>query len=613
MLKRIRYIVSYYATLVVAFILAKPLFLYFNSDSNHQFTTNDIADVIGHGLVLDGATAAYLTVIPWLLLTLSVWIRIPSLRRIYCVWYGLTAFTVALICVADTCLYSFWDFKLDATVLNYIDSPKNAIASVSTLYILLALAVITATASALFFLLKSLTPKTFVPLKSLRLRIGGSLLMLLAGGLLFLAIRGGIGKSTANIGMVYYSENQYLNHAAVNPAFSLFYSMGKTENFADNCNFYPEPVRKELFEALGYNTESQTTDTLLRTRRPHVLIILMEGFGASFVGELGGTPGITPQFDRLCREGILFTQCYGNSYRTDRGTVCALSGYPSFPNVSVMKLPQKSRTLPSLASSLLQAGYKTDFVYGGDINFTNMQSYLRSTGYQDVTGDTRFSAEERKTHAWGVTDRIMFDYLADELGRRSGQAQPWHTTFLTLASHEPWTVPYDRIRNDEKGNAMAYLDDCLGRFVDRMKKEPFWKDLLIVCLPDHAIAYPHTLTTADKRRFQIPMLWLGGALARTGRIDKLCNQTDLAATLLGQMGLPHNDFRFSRDITSASYRYPSAQFTFGNGFGWIDSTGYTVSDLSSGRTVKAEPTASARRDSLSRALLQTTFDDLGER
>ena len=110
----------------------------------------------------------------------------------------------------------------------------------------------------------------------------------------------------------------------------------------------------------------------------------MEGFGGVFVESLGGVPDVSPNLERLSKEGVFFTNCYANSFRTDRGTVCTFSGYQSFPTVSVMKSPAKSRTLPSIAGKLREQGYATDFLYGGDINFTNMKSYLLGSGYQST-------------------------------------------------------------------------------------------------------------------------------------------------------------------------------------------------------------------------------------
>ena len=157
-------------------------------------------------------------------------------------------------------------------------------------------------------------------------------------------------------------------------------------------------------------------------------------------------PGITPNLDRLAREGIVFSECYANSYRTDRGVLSTLSGYPSFPQHSVMKMPAKSRSLSGIAQALKGVGYKTDFLYGGDANFTNMKGYLLSTGYQRVTDDATL-ARSLLRQSWGVQDHATFDYLYNEIMKR-GEGEPWHTAFLTLSSHEPFIVPYQKFKEE---------------------------------------------------------------------------------------------------------------------------------------------------------------------
>ncbi len=606
MRQRLIILLRFYVTLVLAFVIMKPLFMLFNG-AGHHVVFSDWFAVPVHGLALDLTTAGYLAALPWLALLVSIWIRLPRMRRLYNIYIYVISFLVALIFVADTCLYSFWNFKLDATIFNYIDSPRGITASVSPLYLIIVAVSLVAFTVLLIVALRWAVGRQ--SLSACRRRPATTVVFLLLGGLLFLAIRGGVGKSTANIGKVYYSNNQFLNHAAVNPAFSLFYSTGKAQNYSAQCNFFPEAERKRLFESLRYDTTSVVPDTLLTTQRPNVLIIIMEGFGGMFVESLGGKPGVAPNFERLSHEGVYFTNCYANSFRTDRGVVCTLSGYPALTTASVMKLPEKSRSLPSIAASLAAAGYRTDFLYGGDINFTNMNSYLLATRYQTVRGDTDFPISQRRTHAWGVTDRITFDRLYQMVIARNDR-QPWHTAFLTLASHEPWKVPYNRIPGDEKANAMAYLDDCLGRFVERLRHTPQWDNLLIVCLPDHGILYPDTLDETHSLRNHIPMLWLGGAVKQPRKVEQICNQTDLPATLLGQLGLHHGQFRFSRDVVSRTYRYPCAINVWAGGLAFYDTSGFSVFDLASSRPLAEKPFPSTLRLNRGKAFLQSCFDDL---
>lgn len=608
MKKRIAYISLYFFTVLLIFILQKPLFMLYNGSIEKGFGFADYMQVMIHGASLDAATAGYLTAFPFLLVLISIWFRKFPLKKILYGYYILAAALISIIFVVDMALYTFWGFKLDASVFLYIDSPKEALASVSVGFILLRVLAILLLIALNSWVLLKITPSV---LTATRKRIAGTAGMLLLGGVLFIIIRGGVTESTSNIGQVYFSNEPFLNHSAVNPDFSLLSSMGKSQDFASEFNFFDEEKRAALFDGLYPTTDGDSIIQVLNTKRPNILIILMEGFGGAFVEPLGGLPDVTPHFNRLSKEGIFFTNCYANSFRTDRGTVCTFSGYLGLPTASVMKIPAKSRTLPAIAEGLSKAGYKTDFLYGGDINFTNMKSYLLSTGYQRLTANTDFSLAEQTSNAWGVNDDITFEYLYNQLRNRKEEG-PWHTAFLTLSSHEPFEVPYHRLE-DKIPNAFAYTDECLGKFIDRLKQTPAWKDLLVICLPDHGFYYPREGSNAMPRFYHIPLLWLGGAVKQPMQVDKIMNQTDLAATLLGQLGLEHTVFTFSRNVLGSDYKYPFAFYSFNNGFSFRDSTGVTVFDNNSGSILFDEPEADESRLDKGKAILQTVYDDLGNR
>lgn len=607
MKKRIAYISLYFLTVVLIFIVQKPLFMLYNGVVEKGFGWTDCWQVMRHGVSLDAATAGYFTALPFLLVLVSVWFKKFPLKKLLGGYYAVAAFLISIIFVVDTALYTFWGFKLDASIFLYLDSPKEALASVSVGFILLRVVAILLITVLNTWLLLKVTPRV---LTATRKRIAGTATLLLLGGLLFVIIRGGVTESTSNVGQVYFSSEQFLNHSAVNPAFSLLSSMGKSQDFASEFDFFEEEKRAQLFDGLYPTTDGDSMLHILNTKRPNILVIVLEGFGGAFVEPLGGVPGVTPQFNRLSKEGVFFTRCYANSFRTDRGVVCTFSGYLGLPTASVMKIPAKSRTLPALAEKLVTAGYQTDFLYGGDINFTNMKSYLLGTGYQRLTADTDFSLAEQTSNAWGVNDDITFEYLYRQLKDRKGG--PWHTAFLTLSSHEPFEVPYQRL--DEKIlNAFAYTDHCLGQFIDKLKQTSVWKDLLVVCLPDHGLHYPQTGLYADSKFFHIPMLWLGGAVKEPMQVDKIMSQTDLVATLLGQLGLEHTAFEFSRNVLGSDYTYPFAFYSFNNGFAFRDSTGITVFDNNSGTVLLDEPTPHADRLDKGKAILQSVYDDLGKR
>ena len=608
MKKRILFIVLYFLTLLFIFVCQKPFFMLYNGMLDKGADWGDCLQVLWHGVSLDATMSGYLTALPLLFILISVWLKKVSLRKLLFPYYIIIALLIGIVFVVDMGLYPFWGFKLDASIFLYLDSPEEALASVSTGFILVRVLLMIVLGIFFVWLMWKVTPRH---LNEVRRKVVGTLGMFLVGGLLFVVIRGGITESTSNVGQVYFSNNQFLNHSAVNPFFSLLSSMGKSKDFASEFDFFEEGKRAELFKDLYPVSDGDTLVEVLNTRNPNILLVLMEGFGGVFVEPLGGLTDVASNLNRLADEGVFFTNCYANSFRTDRGTVCTLSGYLGLPTASVMKIPAKSRTLPAISEELLKAGYQTEFLYGGDINFTNMKSYLLSKGYQKLTADTDFGLSERTSNVWGVNDDITADWLLEQLKNRTGKER-WFTTYLTLSSHEPFDVPYNRL-TDKIPNAFAYTDECLGKLVDGLKTTPVWDDLLIICIPDHGFCYPQGSVDRGGEYSKIPMLWLGGAIKQPMKIDKLMNQSDLAATLLAQLGVDHTMFTFSRNVLGSDYVYPFAFHTSGGTFTFRDSTGVTGYDTKAYSISYEEPTVSLERLEKGKAILQSVYDDLGSR
>ena len=608
---RIIYLIRTYLLTVMIFIVAKPVFMFYNR-AGHPFSFRDVVDVVWHGLTLDLSTALYILIIPFLVTLVSLyWHKKNILTSILSVYNLIVAIALSLAFVADTSLYQFWQFKLDASCLQYLESPTEAMASVSWGYMAIRFVIFLLVALVIYqayqILVRPLRTGSPKPsdYKSVALGLITALLLI---PLFIIGIRGGLDESTTNVGQVYYSQTPFLNHAAVNPVFNFLSSFEETASYIPDYRFMEESERARLMEGL-YPTQSIDGDTLLRSQRPNIIIILMESCGGIFTEDIGGRKDIMPHFNKLVQEGVYFAQFYANSYRTDRGTLCTWSGYPSFPRSSVMKMPAKARFMPGIAKSLQQEGYKTSYIYGGDINFTNMRSYLVTIGFERLQWMKNYSLEEQNTSKWGVRDDITFATLYDEVTRFDASSR-YLIGYSTLSSHEPWDVPTHRLK-DEIPNAFNYLDGCIDDFIRKVRQTPQWDNLLIVLLPDHGYSY-FGVGEEHELHDHVPMLWLGGALKEPRRVEQLCNQTDLPATLLGQLGIKHDDYPFSRDVLSSNYRYPFATHTYNNGITMKDSTGFAVYDLNANRLIVDKSTDGEQLIRKGMAILQTASEDINQ-
>ena len=596
-----------FAMSLLVMAIEKPLFLLWYHAQAAEASAAELALVVWYGLKLDQTVAGYITALPLLVVLAALWIPGRWSRSVLKGYLLVIAAVSATAFAANLALYEYWAFPLDSSVLQYLASPKEALASVTAGQLLLQLLVAAAVFGGMAWCYLRVL-RLYDPARRSTHRAGSTLVLLLAAGVLFLPIRGGVSVATANVSKVYFSGRMFLNHAAVNPLFSFLSTLSDGDDALYEYEFFPEPERAAIFEPLrGDLPAGIGTDTLLRTRRPNVVLFLVESFGRSTVDERVGGEPVAPEFQRLKGEGVYFDNLFANSFRTDRGTVAVLSGFPAQTKMSVMKLPVKSQRLPSIARSLRREGYATSFYYGGDLNFTNTASYLYGTGFDRLTWqkDLHFDAPTSK---WGYADDVVIDAFTDHVLAEAASQRPFFAAMLTLSSHEPFDVPFAKF-DDPMLNAMAFTDASLGRFVERVRQTPVWNDLLVILIADHAYPYPYGIANSDALRHRIPMLWLGGAVRRPAVVETYGSQSDLAATLLAQLGIAHGDFLFSRDLFDPA-RPKFGYWCFNNGFGVADAGGTTIFDCTSARVISPDSTAAQLRDG--KAMLQTTYKAIRE-
>ena len=585
MLRKISIVATTYITSLLLMALQKPLFLVWYAQQSAEASASELVGVSLHGLLLDSTMAGYISAIPWLLMLVAVWVAIPekAVQRILKGYFSIMAVLIALIVAVDMGLFRYWAFRIDSTIFPYLASPKEAAASVTWGDLIPAVVLFFAYAALMFVAWRPIGD-FYRPTKlGFLARTGEFAVMLVVGGLVFLAVRGGVSPAPANVSKVYFSDNMFLNQAATNPVFSLISSSMRSELKAGDYHYFSDEECAEIFSALrqeGTNPASVTS--VLNTPRPNVVLILMEGFGRTTATTTAEGKAVTPRLDALREEGIWFENFFANSYRTDRGTVAVMSGHPAHPIASIMKYPQKAHTLPAIASSLREAGYATSFTYGGDANFTNTSSYLYGTGIERIT-DQKSMHFDAPTAKWGYADDVVCDYFAGEVLQLAEGGKPYFASLLTLSSHEPFEVPFDAF-GDKVLNATAFTDHHVGKMIDRWRNSSAWDDMLVILIADHGISYPEGLQIGSLPRQRIAMAWTGGAVKEPAVVETYSSQCDLAATLLSQMGIDHSAFPFSKDIFNPAaphYGY----WSFNNGFGFIDAEGEVIFDCTGGQPI----------------------------
>lgn len=610
MKQRFYFLVGVYCWFFIMFVVQKPLFMLFHWDIYGGTPLLQWLAVMWHGRGLDNSMAAYITALPALLTTTTVYLRGAWWKPVLRTYFALIAGVVSAITLGDLVLYSFWGFRIDATPLFYLTSPADAVASIPAWQTVVILLFIMAYVVLLVWPLWRWSGKVVQWTKPRRPLLAFAALLLLTAAL-FIPIRGGFTVSTMNVGKAYFSDRMELNHAAINPVFSLMSSLSKSEDFSSQYRFFEPAEADALFEPLRGGGPSVFPSDSSQWVEPgaNVVLVVLESFSGATMESLGGLSGVMPNLEQIASEGILFTHCYANSFRTDRGLTAILSGYPAQPTASIMKYPSKSQSLPAISKSLRREGYDTQFVYGGDADFTNMRSYFISMGMDNIVCDRDFPLGQRLSK-WGVPDHVTFDEVYRLIAAQP-EGKPFMKMFLTLSSHEPFDVPMNRLE-DKYLNSVAYTDSCLGDFVSKLKKLPVWENTLLVFVADHAFRYPYNVQNHDIDYHHIPLVWAGGAVRAPRVVDDYMSQTDLAATLLAQLHIPYDDFAFSKNLADPS-REHFGYYTFPDGFGYIDREGAAVYDCAAQSVLINRNDSGEVRLNKGKAYLQKLYDDLASR
>ena len=635
-MKQIIWFVKTYATFVVLFVLQKPLFLFLEKGSATQPVDNiftELPAVIWHGLPLDLSMAGYLSVIPGFLSIAVVWLKRDLVKPIMNIYFIIASLFITCSFLLNASLYPYWKYPLDSTPLFYFfTSPADAIASVSIWQVILSIVILIVLTIGVWFTLRMRGEKR-QQYSRYAYGYGGlgsgkrnrfddfdrhrgrtSIILLLLTGLLFLPIRGGITVSTMNTGQAYYSQNAYLNHSAVNPLFSLLESITHQEDFASQYRFMKDKEADKIFATMTSTSDENTypllNEATFKKGTPDILIVIMESFASDIMPSMGSYKDVAVCLDSIAQQSILFTRFYANSFRTDRGMVSILSGYPAQPTTSIMRYPRKTSQLPSIARNLAKyKNYKTTYYYGGDADFCNMRSYLVSQGYQHIISDANFPIED-KLSKWGVPDHIVAARMMEDIKAQQNEKRPMLRILQTSSSHEPFEVPYHRLK-DKRLNAFAYTDSVMGAIVREYRKLPRWKNTLIVFVPDHVGGYKENLNDHDRSRYQIPLILAGGAISRPMKVGIIGSQHDIAATLLGQLGVEHREFTFSKNMMSDSTP-KFAFFAVNDAFGIVSEENSLIYDNRAKQIVydKGEKGFNLKRG---QAYLQKLYDDLAKK
>jgi len=556
---------------------------------------------------MDASFAGYICIFPFLLFFIkSMFVNFPVSKIIRIYTYFLIVI-ISFLIISDLGLYTAWGYRMDATPLQYFKSPKEMAATVSSAPVIPLLIIFIVLVSLYIFIYKKYF-NFFIDRKQKKFNPLDSFISLFLIAFLFIPIRGGIQKIPMIISDVYFSPKIYADEAAINLPWNIMFSILNMHNPHNPFNYFSEAESKQIVDSL-YNTGPKRIPSILSVERPNIIFIILESFTSKWVGCLGGVPGVTPNLDRIASDGLLFTNIYAAGDRSEKGQVAVLSGYPNQAVTSIIKTPTKTMKLPSINQSLEKIGYNSSYTYGGELAFANIKSYLVNIGIEKLIGKNSFPVSERTT-SWGVHDQYVFDRVYEDI---HNDKQPFFAAMFTLSSHEPYDVPMKpRFPGKDQTtlfkNSVYYTDSIIGHFINRLKQDTLWKNTLIVFVADHGHHLPGNDPNDSPAKFRIPLIFSGGALTLKGRINNIGSQTDIATTILDQLHLPTDKFKWGKDLLDSSARQ-FAFYSFNDGFGFVTPQGTETIDNVSGKPIFISPGFDTSNIRYGKAYMQFSYQD----
>jgi phosphoglycerol transferase MdoB-like AlkP superfamily enzyme len=611
---RLLYNIYYFLFWIVYFVFARLFFLAYYFDQSQELGFSTMIKTFFYGLQLDASFAAYLSFIPFLLIIFSIIINPKIIVKII-KWYTISVLLfINLLLLIDAGLYQSWGVRLDTSLLPYLNTPELMLSSASTFQLITGVFAWIFISYLFIKLFNKINQKS-----SDKLNFGSWLeipLFLLITAALIIPVRGGFQTIPVNQSNVYFSNKMFANHAAVNFIWNFFNTLTHKSDGTNPYIYFDDETALNIINKRKNQLLKSTTDSILNTSKPNVILILWESLPAKIVGSLGGEPDVTPNLNRLSKEGILFTNFYANGDRTDKGIPAILSGYYPQPVKRIMRMPNKTRSLPMLPKKMIDLGYKTSFYYGGDLNFGNMNTYLRNAGITDFVDGSAFDKKDWNSK-WGAYDDVFMKRFAKDLSTK--QTAPFFKIALTLTSHEPYEIKGEyKFGKDTEDNkfrsAHHYTDQVIGDFIQFAKKKEWYKNTLIVIMADHGHSSPkHEGPYFSPKKFRIPMLWLGGAVnQKHTEIETIASQVDFSYTLLDLLKADNKDFVFSKNIFNTSENQ-FAHYTFNKGFGTLTKEGVFVYDFVSQKPILESGKNTKTLDSLGKAITQNSYEDFLER
>ena len=551
----------------------RVIFLLFNYRKTSEFSLWEILQSFYYGYKLDQSIASYGLMIPLFLIVFSSVFKTTVLHKINKYYTYAFVTVLSILIVSELNLYAEWSQKLSYKAISYMARPAEVFHTASGYMLIFGFGFAFLLSFGFiklydrYFYVQERVEKPNYIVSVLYLGIVG---MLLAAG-----ARGGFQPIPISQSQSFYSEHTYLNTTAVNSVWNLAHSIEKNAKYgsANPFMFHDLDEAKKRVHSL-YSIEKDTTVKIFDNEKPNVVIIMLESWAGSMIHSLGGRADIAPNFEKLIDEGIFFDNFYATATLSHQGIVAIYGGWPTTPHVDIINQIEKVHQLPKLTKSFENQGYGTSFLFGGQLIYGNIKGYILNSGFDQITEGEDFENSYDQGRL-GVHDEGLYTKLLEQ---QNSYKEPFLSGAFTASTHSPYDHP--KMAKEIPGggehhafiNSVHYADSCLYNYFEKAKKQDWYDNTVFLLLADHSHPTPVDFgSTYFPEYRKIPFLILGEPLKKKYRGTKnhrLMTQSDLVATILGQLDMPYDQFEWSNNAYNP-YVPEYVYYGFDDGLGWL--------------------------------------------
>lgn len=499
---------------------------------------------------------------------------IPSISKCWSYVIYLFIFFLYVLCILTNAVgeYFFWDefgVRYNFIAVDYLIYTNEVIGNIMESYPIIPLfAVLIILSAGITYILTRKTRRLFNSTLSIGCKLLVSVVYFLLCYLSFLLLN--FNTKFQN------SDNNYANELQANGVFKFITAFKNSE--LKYTDFYVTLPQQEAVKLLneeylssGADNFQTIEDTLPETHK-NIVLISIESLSASFLQRYGNTENITPNLDRLMKEGLVLDGVYATGNRTVRGLEALTLCLPPSAGESIIKQPDNA-DLFSTGKVLKEKGYTVQFLYGGDSYFDNMETFFSGNGYQIIDKKAFAKNEINFQNIWGVCDEDMYKKALKVFNNNAKSQKPFFGHIMTVSNHRPFTYPEGKIdispKSKSRNGGVKYTDFALGKFMDEAKKQPWFKNTVFVIIADHcASSAGKTEIPLDK--YHIPALIYSPGFIQPNENKTVISQIDIMPTVFGLLHFSYESYFYGKDIYSASYKSKAFVATYQNLGYWQD-------------------------------------------